>query len=222
MSHGRRPAEKENARAEGVGFEPTMTVTSHSGFQDRRTRPLCEPSGGTSVWQRHKPALPYALHLTLQVRCREGGCGARRCPRLIGRMAGRLGWPGHRGAMRADPLQSGVVVDDQQVVGEVETAPGLQGDVRHLHRWPGEIPAAVGQHDFVVPVTTFVWSTPVSTSRPALRFGQERRSGRLLGAGGTHRLRLAGQRPRGRGNRPSDDRLGAGEVMSRAHEEGWH
>jgi hypothetical protein len=31
-------------RAEGVGFEPTMTVTSHSGFQDRRHRPLGEPS----------------------------------------------------------------------------------------------------------------------------------------------------------------------------------
>ncbi len=44
--------------AEGVGFEPTMTVTSHSGFQDRRTRPLCEPSRmrnrrstcGNAVW----------------------------------------------------------------------------------------------------------------------------------------------------------------------------
>jgi hypothetical protein len=30
--------------AEGVGFEPTMTVPSHSGFQDRRHRPLGEPS----------------------------------------------------------------------------------------------------------------------------------------------------------------------------------
>jgi hypothetical protein len=30
--------------AEGVGFEPTMTVTRHTGFQDQRTRPLCEPS----------------------------------------------------------------------------------------------------------------------------------------------------------------------------------
>jgi hypothetical protein len=31
-------------KAEGVGFEPTMTVTRHTGFQDQRTRPLCEPS----------------------------------------------------------------------------------------------------------------------------------------------------------------------------------
>lgn len=31
-------------RAEGVGFEPTNRVTPVSGFQDRRTRPLCEPS----------------------------------------------------------------------------------------------------------------------------------------------------------------------------------
>ena len=30
--------------AEGVGFEPTMRVTPHSGFQDRRHRPLGEPS----------------------------------------------------------------------------------------------------------------------------------------------------------------------------------
>lgn len=35
---------KEAQRAEGVGFEPTMTLPRHSGFQDRRTRPLCEPS----------------------------------------------------------------------------------------------------------------------------------------------------------------------------------
>ena len=32
------------ASAEGVGFEPTMSVTTHSGFQDRRHRPLGEPS----------------------------------------------------------------------------------------------------------------------------------------------------------------------------------
>ena len=31
-------------RAEGVGFEPTMKLTPHSGFQDRRHRPLGEPS----------------------------------------------------------------------------------------------------------------------------------------------------------------------------------
>jgi hypothetical protein len=30
--------------AEGVGFEPTMRLAPHSGFQDRRHRPLGEPS----------------------------------------------------------------------------------------------------------------------------------------------------------------------------------
>ena len=30
--------------AEGVGFEPTSKVTPASGFQDRRHRPLGEPS----------------------------------------------------------------------------------------------------------------------------------------------------------------------------------
>jgi hypothetical protein len=35
---------KRSEFAEGVGFEPTRTVTRPSGFQDRRTRPLCEPS----------------------------------------------------------------------------------------------------------------------------------------------------------------------------------
>ena len=35
--------------AEGVGFEPTRTVTRPSGFQDRRTRPLCEPSWPTEA-----------------------------------------------------------------------------------------------------------------------------------------------------------------------------
>jgi hypothetical protein len=38
------PMSCEITRAEGVGFEPTMTLPRHSGFQDRRTRPLCEPS----------------------------------------------------------------------------------------------------------------------------------------------------------------------------------
>jgi hypothetical protein len=32
------------SQAEGVGFEPTMRLTPHSGFQDRRHRPLGEPS----------------------------------------------------------------------------------------------------------------------------------------------------------------------------------
>src|ERR1022692_1075155 len=31
-------------RAEGVGFEPTVRLAPHSGFQDRRHRPLGEPS----------------------------------------------------------------------------------------------------------------------------------------------------------------------------------
>src|SRR3989442_459427 len=31
-------------KAEGEGFEPSRTVTSPSGFQDRRHRPLGEPS----------------------------------------------------------------------------------------------------------------------------------------------------------------------------------
>src|SRR6266536_500168 len=40
--------------AEGVGFEPTRTVTGPSGFQDRRHRPLGEPSraANTKVSQR--------------------------------------------------------------------------------------------------------------------------------------------------------------------------
>ena len=33
--------------AEGVGFEPTKL--SFAGFQDRCTRPLCEPSKGKST-----------------------------------------------------------------------------------------------------------------------------------------------------------------------------
>jgi hypothetical protein len=35
---------KTPGRAEGVGFEPTRSVTTPSGFQDRRHRPLGEPS----------------------------------------------------------------------------------------------------------------------------------------------------------------------------------
>jgi hypothetical protein len=40
--------------AEGVGFEPTKL--SFAGFQDRCTRPLCEPSVGeiTRIWLRLK------------------------------------------------------------------------------------------------------------------------------------------------------------------------
>src|SRR5205823_6828899 len=43
----RRSSRKPYSRgtsAEGVGFEPTMTLPRHSGFQDRRHRPLGEPS----------------------------------------------------------------------------------------------------------------------------------------------------------------------------------
>ena len=32
--------------AEGLGFEPRRPVTRPNGFQDRRIRPLCHPSGG--------------------------------------------------------------------------------------------------------------------------------------------------------------------------------
>ncbi len=42
-----RPAATQQVlpgEAEGVGFEPTMRITPHSGFQDRRHRPLGEPS----------------------------------------------------------------------------------------------------------------------------------------------------------------------------------
>ena len=40
--------------AEGVGFEPTKL--SFAGFQDRCTRPLCEPSVGeiTRIWLKRK------------------------------------------------------------------------------------------------------------------------------------------------------------------------
>ncbi len=39
-----KSATKEKKMAEGVGFEPTKL--SFAGFQDRCTRPLCEPSVG--------------------------------------------------------------------------------------------------------------------------------------------------------------------------------
>ena len=51
------------ALAEGVGFEPT--ILSYAGFQDRCTRPLCEPSEGKVTrnlrWRkilRVKPVAP--------------------------------------------------------------------------------------------------------------------------------------------------------------------
>ena len=36
-------------RAEGVGFEPTRSVTTPNGFQDHRHRPLGEPSSAPSL-----------------------------------------------------------------------------------------------------------------------------------------------------------------------------
>jgi hypothetical protein len=44
VEHGSRNAWDRTHFAEGVGFEPTTTLPRRSGFQDRRTRPLCEPS----------------------------------------------------------------------------------------------------------------------------------------------------------------------------------
>jgi hypothetical protein len=38
------PAEREDLSAEGQGFEPWRTIARPSGFQDRRHRPLGEPS----------------------------------------------------------------------------------------------------------------------------------------------------------------------------------
>jgi len=46
-------ARPDAAGVEGVGFEPTVRVTPHSGFQDRRHRPLGEPS-------RCGPSVPAA------------------------------------------------------------------------------------------------------------------------------------------------------------------
>ena len=53
--------------AEGEGFEPSRTVTSPSGFQDRRHRPLGEPSlvppawlGGGRVLPSHTTPQPTA------------------------------------------------------------------------------------------------------------------------------------------------------------------
>ena len=35
---------RRQGQAEGVGFEPTVSVSRHSCFQDNRHRPLGEPS----------------------------------------------------------------------------------------------------------------------------------------------------------------------------------
>jgi hypothetical protein len=56
----------QGLQAEGVGFEPTMELSPHSGFQDRRHRPLGEPSrsfqGRASAQVRAvpQPARPHA------------------------------------------------------------------------------------------------------------------------------------------------------------------
>ncbi len=62
--------------AEGVGFEPTRTLPRPSGFQDRRTRPLCEPSRCLKV-----PNCQAAARTLLRVRGRrdvERGAGSVR------------------------------------------------------------------------------------------------------------------------------------------------
>ncbi len=54
LSHKIGGALGREKMAEGVGFEPTKL--SFAGFQDRCTRPLCEPSVGeiTRIWLRLK------------------------------------------------------------------------------------------------------------------------------------------------------------------------
>ena len=54
LSHKRGSVLGREKMAEGVGFEPTKL--SFAGFQDRCTRPLCEPSVGeiTRIWLRLK------------------------------------------------------------------------------------------------------------------------------------------------------------------------
>ena len=54
LSHKRGSALGREKMAEGVGFEPTKL--SFAGFQDRCTRPLCEPSVEeiTRIWLRLK------------------------------------------------------------------------------------------------------------------------------------------------------------------------
>jgi len=86
---------------------------------------------------------------------------------------------------------------------------------------PERYPLRLGSTYFVVPgdhVRVVDFGLHLATR---VEIGQERRSGRLLGAGGTHRLRLAEPGREAGATDRSDDRLGAGEVMSRAHEEGW-
>jgi hypothetical protein len=47
---GRRPSNMANRVAEGVGFEPTRSVTRSSNFQDCRHRPLGEPSWSAQLY----------------------------------------------------------------------------------------------------------------------------------------------------------------------------
>jgi hypothetical protein len=54
-AHRRRSEGISRCRAEGVGFEPTRKLTPPSGFQDRRHRPLGEPSWlRCSMEHRHR------------------------------------------------------------------------------------------------------------------------------------------------------------------------
>ena len=70
-----------------MGFEPTMTLPRHSGFQDRRHRPLGEPSRtprlrqtarSTSVSSTRKRALYPDIH-GWPARVRKHALDVRRC-----------------------------------------------------------------------------------------------------------------------------------------------
>jgi hypothetical protein len=68
------------AVAEGQGFEPWSEVTPRSGFQDRRTRPLCEPSY-LRVFPRQLPARDVGPRLA-----REAPQGRRPASRKPGQV----------------------------------------------------------------------------------------------------------------------------------------
>jgi hypothetical protein len=50
---GRKPVWL-GGKAEGEGFEPSIRLTTDNGFRDRRIRPLCHPSGASSVAEAEK------------------------------------------------------------------------------------------------------------------------------------------------------------------------